>query len=696
MSATVSSFQVNARLILELGDELIRNSTVALLELVKNSYDADSSKVKISFSDLDKPLISQIIIEDDGEGMDLKTIEDAWLVIGTDYKKKKYNNKTLTTKFKRLPIGEKGIGRFGAHKLGDKLEIISKRDSEKEIFVSIDWNRFQTAERLSDVVIDIIEREPVEFISHSGTKLVINSLRNNWDEQEFKDAYQALISLHSPFKNKDSFSVEIESNVEDWLNDITSWNDIEGYALFKVKAELSGNEIKHFNYEFKPWESMDSITGRIVNETSDEIKKAKFLVTSDNQQIDLEKEAVGKVVFEALIFDRDSKLLKLSLQNKESLKNYLDKNGGIRVYRDGIRVYDYGEPGNDWLKLDMRRVNMPSKRISNNIILGAVYIDREESTGLIEKTNREGFVENKAYKVFRDSISYLIHKTELLREPDKEKLRSLSSPSPKSEPVLSDIHELSTIIEKKIIDPDLKKEINTYISRIETEYKEINEILLKSAGAGLSLSVVIHEVEKILSELKSVLKKEKVPTRIVSLVKHLSDLVEGYSILVRNSDKKKFSVASLIKQALFNMEFRLKTHNVKIIEDVSNKAGNTTVPIARNMVLGVLMNIIDNSIWWLEYSKVQEKKIYLSVLEDNNDYITLIIVDNASGFSLPTEEIIKPFVSGKPDGMGLGLHIASEIMKAHNGELIFPSNVDINIPEDFRSGALIGLKLRKT
>ena len=75
---------------------------------------------------------------------------------------------------------------------------------------------------------------------------------------------------------------------------------------------------------------------------------------------------------------------------------YLDDNGGGRVYRDGIRVYNYGEVGEDWLGLDIRRVNAPTRKISQNIILGAIHLSLKSSTGLIEKTNREGFVENDA------------------------------------------------------------------------------------------------------------------------------------------------------------------------------------------------------------------------------------------------------------------------------------------------------------
>jgi hypothetical protein len=111
--------------------------------------------------------------------------------------------------------------------------------------------------------------------------------------------------------------------------------------------------------------------------------------------------AIGKVEFEFWLFDRDPAVLKTVTDDMKGLKDYLDENGGIRIYRDGIRVYDFGEPGNDWLNLDLRRVNTPTARTSNNQILGAIRLDARTSADLREKSNREGFIENKAYEDLR-------------------------------------------------------------------------------------------------------------------------------------------------------------------------------------------------------------------------------------------------------------------------------------------------------
>jgi len=136
-------FKPKARLILQLGDRLIANEKIAISEIVKNSYDACARKVTVTMNDIDNPDKGEIIILDNGKGMDLDILENVWMEPGTDYKEKQLENNKLSEcsslsndeKFSRLPIGEKGIGRFGVHKLGNKIEydVPTKSDSKIKI-----------------------------------------------------------------------------------------------------------------------------------------------------------------------------------------------------------------------------------------------------------------------------------------------------------------------------------------------------------------------------------------------------------------------------------------------------------------------------------------------------------------------------------------------------------------------------------
>jgi len=321
-------------------------------------------------------------------------------------------------------------------------------------------------------------------------------------------------------------------------------------------------------------------------------------------------------------------------------------------------------------------------------------LKRLDSESLIEKTNREGFVESEAYDAFRNSIIHTLNIIETLRFSDKQKLREIYGPTPKSEPVLQVLGDLKAYVENNIKEPEIKQEISKYLNKIEDDYKRINENLLKAAGAGLSMSVVIHEVEKIILEVVKVLKTEDASDRVMKLVMHLSSLIDGYAEIIRKSTQTSENLKEVINQALFNTEYRLSSHNIQVISAYKDYKGKSKTKLARSLLIGSLMNIIDNSIFWLEKSNRPEKKIYVGISEEEGNYLNIIIADNGTGFLLPTEEITEPFVSAKPGGMGLGLHIASEIMLAHGGKLSFPEWGDFELPDDFKTGAIVAFAFK--
>lgn len=706
-------FKPRARLLLQLGDQLIRNESIALMELVKNSYDADSSKVEVILENIDNKNRGKIIVEDNGYGMNLDTVVNVWMEPGSDFKTSKFEKRELTPKYKRLPIGEKGIGRFGAHKLGNVIELVSKRKDDDEVYVKIDWEIFEKAKYLEDVPIKIMKRIPQVFTGKStGTKLVITSLRTEWTRGTARKVYRALNALISPFDSKDNFRVNIEvPDKADWFDDLISWENIKDHALFYFEAEIKNDLIRKFWYDFTPWPTMNKITGRSFkfstlsnNKTNIEpnvIKDSeviktydynKYLKDIDEKDITLKGQDIGSILIKGFIFDLDSKIMSIANFEKTGFKSYLKENGGIRVFRDGLRVYDYGEPGNDWLGLDIRRVNIPARRLSNNIIIAAVYLRRSESIGLIEKSNREGFVENESYNIFWQSILHTLGLVELFRLPDKNRLREIYGPTPKSEPVLSIIKEMYGYIEENIKPDSYRKELNKYLSKIETDYRIITENLLKAAGAGLSLSIVIHEVEKIIETINKLLKKEKVPERILDLVHHLAGLIKGYAEILRTSSRTNESISKIIDQAIFNMQFRFEAHNIEIIYAYKEKP-DCKVKLAKSLILGSIINIFDNSIYWLNKANRSNKKIYINVVSEEG-WTDIIISDNGSGFTLPTDQITEPFISGKTGGMGLGLHIVKEVILAHLGRLIFPEWGEYDIPTIFKHGATIVLSLR--
>lgn len=711
-------FQPRARLLILLGDTLIKNENIALLELIKNSFDADSRKVKVRLELGQNKQNSRIDVIDDGEGMDINIIEDVWLEPGSDYKLQKFKNRKRTNKYKRLPIGEKGIGRFGVHKLGHKIEMVSRKSDSEEVVVRIDWNDFSKNKYLKDARFEVFERTPEYFLrSRTGTRITITDLRADWDKKMVRDLYRSVFNLNSPFKKRGNFFVEVEVSVPSLVEKLPVWEDIKKFSLWHVKCTLEGSRINEFNYEFIPWKSMYGVDGRSVTQKDDFVIKNADLIEKlkggEEIEINLSKnygtveepKSIGKIVFEAYIFDRARSTLNLfEQQGVTMLKNYLDEQGGISVYRDNVKINSYGEKGNDWLNLDMRRVNIPAKRISNNLILGVVDLELDKCTALIEKTNREGFIENDAFGDFTAALRYVLHKIEILRQSDKGIMRDKLEPNEKTEPVLYYLNELRSLVNQKVKDDSLKVQIIDHLVKIENDYDLINEILLVSAGAGLTLAVGVHEIQKVLAELNVIVKKENIPDNILRLVQHLDDLIENYSDLLRQSDKKKEDIKRLLQGALFNVDYRLRGHSIKIVSEYLNKQGTWEVNCSKRLLLGAIINIIDNSIYWLERKKRQlkkegrsfKKKILIDIIHDkSNGLIEILIADNGLGFGMPIHQITKPFISDKPDGMGLGLHIVKEVMKVQDGVVCFPKEGEYLLPKEFDKGAQVVLKVKE-
>ncbi len=708
-------FNPRARLLIQLGNQLIKNESIALIELAKNSFDADASYCNVTLKHVEDKNSGIIMVEDNGFGMDIKTVKDVWLEPGSDNKQILVKKKEVTPKYKRLPIGEKGIGRFGVHKLGKKIEMVSRAKGSKEVVVRIDWEKFKKFKYLNEAPVEVLEREPKTFTADAtGTKITISKLTKNWTKGMTRDVFRALNGISTPptydiediinpdlfsklQKNKiDSFEANLLTDRSDWIKNIPSWNKILEYSLFFFDIEIDNDKITSFKYKFKPWDRFSGIEGREITHKDLPIKDLLDISDPTKRKfvpLTFEGLKIGKFQFKGCVFIRDRFVFKLFNIQQTSLTGYLDNNGGIRVYRNGVRVYDYGERENDWLALDYRRFNDPGVRLSNNLMLASINLSRENSSDLIEKTNREGFIDNDAYNVFKKQITYSLKLIELLRLEDKRKIDNKYKPRKDTEPVLKSIEGLRSLVSEKVKDKKIQKELKVYVDRIEKNYRFMNDTLMKTASAGLGWSVYIHEIEKIIAEIIKVLERDKASERIMKLTAHLSELIESYAQILRRTTRSSQTLSKVVDQALFNVEYRLNAHGVKI-ERPDLQRSSVKVSVARNLLVSNIMNIIDNSIYWLDRSQKKNKIIRFDIAEIEVGYISLVISDNGTGFSLSPEQMKEPFVSAKPGGMGLGLHIVSEVMASHKGKVTFNEDGNYEVPKGFVDGATVILNFK--
>jgi len=442
-------FRPRARLMQLLGEQLIRDHRMALFELVKNSYDADAKEVKILFRNITSDT-AEIIVSDNGFGMDINTVHGVWLEPASDHKEKS-RARNERTPMGRLPVGEKGVGRFAVHRLGDKIDMVTRAPNSKEVCVSIDWRKFLQHTYLDEAPVEVVERSPSLFTgSTTGTEIRITCLKHKWTRGDVRRLYRAVMAMTTPRLDKeekaikpsheDVFDVDFKLDpTTSWLDDLFSSETARDQAMFFYEFTIDDNGFRS-GYKFLPLEALKADYKKIIFER-EEVKDAGYAFeyfkkrpptdgevwknrTDRNTRPSLESMGIGPIKGLIWGFDLDKEIVARYVQDASGLKGFMKEQGGIRVYRDGMRVYDYGEPGNDWLGLDHRRFQQPTKRLSNNLIMGHVHLDLSKSIALKEKTNREGFIENEAYRELQYAVLCAVSQFEVERNKDKDKIRA--------------------------------------------------------------------------------------------------------------------------------------------------------------------------------------------------------------------------------------------------------------------------------
>src|SRR5215469_3206401 len=704
-SKLIFSFRPRARLLQLLGDELIGNPRLAVFELVKNAYDADANTVEVTL-DLRSPQNPSIKVVDDGDGMAPETLRDIWLVPGDDHRSKQRRNLQRSIKYHRLPLGEKGLGRFAVHKLGNHIRLVTRAANSPECVVDIDWNEIISERFLADASVEVEKRTPERFTgAKTGTRIKITDLRQAWKRGEVRGLQRQITSICSPFDEPTDFKASLKVlGKEEWIEDTPDVATILGRALWKFTFKLDGDKFD-WSYEFRKIRRL-KLEGRKLKGVGDKLQlPSRSGDDSREKKVIADKsttEGIGPVSGEFYIYDRATEILRI-LGDSKFITDFLDENGGLRVYRDGIRVYNYGEQGDDWLGLDLRRVNIPTRRISRNIIIGAVNLSLKDSTSLVEKTNREGFVDNDACERLKRIVIGALGKLESERHEDKELLRSLTDEGtdPELQKIEKPMRELRSALSKRGILADLE----SYLAKIEKDYRDMQEILLHAGMSGLNLAVIFHEVERGVRVLHESISRGADTKATERQASDLMRLLDGFTVVLRRDTRSKHTARKLISAAREFNTLRFRFHRIELTCPLLEKdTEGFESRFAFGLVLGALNNIIDNSLYWMrvrwpelgEGSKNNPvRKLYIDVNRDLDDDGPAIVMEtNGPGFQDSPERLVRPFFTRKPDGMGLGLYYSNIAMELSEGKLIFPEPGEVRLPKGF-DGALVALVFKE-
>lgn len=758
-------YKISSRATILIGREGVSRADGAAIELIKNTYDADADFCYIAFDIAN----DTIYIVDNGVGMNRDTVESAWMLIGTDNKKTNY-----ISDGRRVKSGEKGIGRFALDRLGSKCTMYTKNKAEKLIYWFNNWDNFEEDGKTLDeieadfeyldgsfesIIPEYIQiniaslakqkaQEAVEsgktapkFSLDTGTLFKISGLRDKWDDKEIRKIYAVLGFLVPPgeqtqyyiFAQKDPNRPveEIECEVIDDFD-------------YRVRARFDGSRIKatvernEFDLNIMPKDLFAEGAFQTEPYTLADFNKGRFEV--DKSLAELTGNADDDFLRKAQLvggFDFQYIFMKLSggegnfyykpVNSKRKL--WMEEHGGIKIYRDNFVVRPYGDPKSksyDWLGLDARKgvnpVAVSDKsgqwHVNNSQIQGTVLISRINNESILDKSSREGIIENEYFEVLNNIITAIISIFEKDRAYIAHNIKKYKNKKETNSKEKAEASALADeVLEKKKkrgkeqgSEADQKAEQLAKAVKIYEEEREefISEIKLLRALAtnGLITTSMVHDLKTINSLLVS-----RVNGFRIAIKRNKEDLIErNLNDLMLNDEFLKAWITVITTQTNKDRRKRIKRDICETIESavklikpiLDRKKVNISVTtdgnIAHKRIFetdfdSIIYNLIINSIESFESTKCDNRQITISL--ETDDYFHIRYLDNGHGLSEAflsnPYDIFKYGTTSKFDsngnqtGTGLGMYIVASSVNEYHGTYTITQardgfGLDIRIP----------------
>lgn len=629
-----ASLKVSAGVMALIGKDLLSDNVVAISELVKNAYDADATEVVIRFEDVTGPSGSITLI-DDGCGMTGETIRNIWSKIGASSKRKG----DRTSRKGRRMLGEKGVGRFGAGKLGNRLRLATtSRGEASRIISEYDWTEFYSDKDLDEISIPSFTEKAAK--SHHGTELHITDLRDRWNERDFRKMCARLCRLISPLSDRDAFRIILESDeFPDYAGELRS--DILKKAPYRIEAEFDGD-----------------------SQITMKLNGARAATQPWNGNGDL---LCGPVSLRVYAFDLDTEGMRLVSRAIDSpvsdVRAWLKEWSGISIYRDGFRLWPYGEPNDDWLRLDQRRVNNPAERLSNNQVVGFIDISRKENPDLVDQTNREGLISNRAMADLRRLTLFVLNamETERYRKRRSAEAEAHKQSGQRNNSGKNGSGKLTPLQEA--------------VDRAVTDYADLAALGSAAGDICNSLTVDLADIKQQCAALDALTEGtgSRPKKKRIRAITDATDLIEQklkiITPLTTNSSRRSRTIDVTAETLMFKelVGPRLEEESIRLAIDCEDDQKLHRVKLNPEDFHRTLNILFANSVDWLR--GISSPRIRIRN-ERVNGRLDLTFSDNGTG--IPTQiagNIFEPGFSRKERGRGMGLAIAERIVTRNFGTI---------------------------
>lgn len=445
MENRLLKFKVSSHLKNIIGKDLITDKYVAIFELVKNSVDARAKNIDVIIRD------DQIIIKDDGIGMTLDDIENKWLFIG--YSEKKDSNEMFA--------GSKGIGRFSADNLAENLELVTKNQKGQKISINVDWNLFE--ENQNEKITDInIPYEVKRDDASSGTSLILTKLRKSWDDEDVKRLRRSLEKLHNPFDEIKDIKISLYTNYPD-CNGLIENNLLEVLNEKSIYLNLS---------------ICNSTYNCTLIHNSKKIVEFSYYQNTSLYDVKI-------VLYHLTPAAKNNFYRRMRIRTKDY--------GNIFVYRNGFRIYPYGESDYDIFGLSKRKTQGYNRYLGSRDLIGSISI-KDTKKDFVEVSSRDnGFIKNPAYleleeiymeyhRFLEDFMKITLFNTTMNYDIDEKivnrfkKKDNFEYKLGKNNKVIEYVDVINKIEKDIPLSRDEKKAIKDNNTKIEIELKESNSI----------------------------------------------------------------------------------------------------------------------------------------------------------------------------------------------------------------------------
>lgn len=690
---------VDSALINRLGYELVGRAETAVSELIKNAYDADAKKVEVFFKDTELPG-GNIIVRDNGTGMDFKTLKKGFLRISTSDKVENPNS----DRYSRPRAGRKGIGRFATQRIGNKLTITTtKFDMDYALRVTIDWQAYQPNTDLETILFPI---ERVEKTQSEGTELAITGVRDAWTDSAILRVHRYVMNLFQPDYLHNSGAQEENTFETVFLK----WSEDRYIPLENGQEDFFSKALAVINGK------VDFDHHGLINIKSDS------LIMDDVLIMESEFPLLKNVSFKAyyFIYGRPEYYSNgMSATTLKAIQKVASNASGIRLYRNGFRVLPYGEPSNDWINLNARwagssGINIP---FGTHNLFGYVELIDQEGLLFDETSSREGLIENGAfeqltdflYKAFTMARNRISSSQGLQRLKENRGVTDPTEPQPDvQESVMKKIAYVRSYVQSKheAVGSEVEqqqKRVLDMLTAVERVMGEL-EMLRVLAGLGLSIGSFSHEMDQfrpsLIGDLTHLLKND-MPIKDIadSLNRHLETMfayTRFFNITVSENLNRNLGPVDVFEiMNRFHNTIKDDLDRQQIFYDFVPSVFDLMVgPMHEAELISVLYNLYTNARKAIIKNNQPGAILVTAGVEDRNAY--LCFQDNGIGvpeenkrrifdafFTTSTPASFSADEKTKLTGTGLGLKIVMDILMTRGGK-IFLASPDAGFKTNFK------------